>query len=113
MQLETLRGIVEGVDSLAQLEKEHPVLGKQFKEFIAEIQSCCDDAYGRLSQTLGAIRQIPDKPSSQEIGQLTAAISDLPNSNWFKNVSRICSRLEVLANAFSGKIIEQTKYVAT
>ncbi len=75
--------------------------------------SCAaEEAYGRLSQTLGVVRQVPDQPSDQEIGKLTAAISDLPSSNWFKNVSRICDRLAVLADVFSEKIIEQRKYAA-
>jgi hypothetical protein len=112
MQLDALQTIVQGVDSLAQIENEHPLLGKQLKRFIVEIQSCCEEAYGRLSQTLGVVRQISDKPSEREIGQLTAAISDLPNSDWFKYVSRICDRLQVLANTFSEKIIAQREYVA-
>ena len=110
MELFALQGIVEGADSLAQIEKEHPVIGKQFKGFIVEIQSCCEEAYGRLSDTLDMVRQISDKPSDKEIQQLTATINDLPNSNWFKNVSRICSRLRVLADKFSGEINDQIKY---
>jgi hypothetical protein len=111
MELLTLRALVKGVNSLSEIEKEHPLIGKQFKNFLAELQRCCEDAYGRLSQTLGVVRQVSDKPSDREIGQLTTLLSDLPNSNWFKNVSKICGRLELLANDFSGQIKEQAKYV--
>lgn len=110
MELYALQRIVDGADSLAQIENEHPVLGKQLKSFIAEVQSCCEQAYGRLSTTLGTVRQIADKPSTEEIKQLTVAIEDLPNSDWFKNVTGICNRLRVLGDSFSGQIIEQIQY---
>jgi hypothetical protein len=110
MELPALQAIVEGADSLAQIEQEHPVIGKQFKSFIVEIQSCCEQAYGRLSETLGKARQIPDKPSDNAIREITAAVNDLPNSSWFKNVSRICDRLRVLADRFSAKINAQINY---
>ena len=110
MELSALQGIVEGADSLAQIEREHPVIGEQFKAFIVEIQSCCEETYRRLSDTLGMVRQISDKPSDQEIQRLTAAINNLPNSNWFKNTSRICDRLRLLADKFSGEISDQIQY---
>jgi hypothetical protein len=110
MQLHTLTTIASGLESLAQLEQEHPVIGAKFSAFVAEVQSCCSEAYGRLSRVLGAIRKLPDKPDEREIRKLVAQIEKLPDSNWFKNVSEICNRLRTVAASFNSQISEQVRY---
>src|SRR5215470_2292436 len=55
MQLEALQTIVEGTVSLAELEKAHPILGRNFKNFVTTVNRCCQDAYERFSICLNDV----------------------------------------------------------
>lgn len=110
MELKHLRTIVEGLDSLASIEQEHPVLGKQLLRFVKEVSDCCENAYERLSKALGDVRGLSSTPSQQEIEKVLETINQAPSSKWFKEVSGICNRLEVLAEEFNPAFSEQLDY---
>jgi hypothetical protein len=112
MELMHLRVIVEGLDSLAEIEKEHPVLGEKLLNFVKDVRDLCKQAYERLSKALGEVRNLPSKPSAKEIDDASATISAAPDSKWFKDVSGICDRLAALATDFDGDLSQQLQYTS-
>jgi hypothetical protein len=112
MELIHLKEIVDGLDSLAAIEKEHPALGAQLLKFVQEVRDCCKQAYDRLSIALGTVRNLPSKPSQKQIDSVCATINAAADSQWFKQVSGICDRLAALATAFEGPMMEQIRYTS-
>jgi hypothetical protein len=112
MELRHLREIVEGLNSLAEIEKEHPVLGAQLLKFVEEVRDCCSQAYGRLSQALGTVRSLPDAANPAEISVVLSQINKAPDSKWFKEVSGICDRLAALATTFQPQFSKQLEYTS-
>ena len=110
MELYNLQMIVRGLDSLADIEKEHPELGAQLLAFVKRVADCCELAYDRLSSALGDVRSLPAKPTSVDIRRVLDKLSDAPSSKWFKDVSGICDRLAVLAEQFGPQLKSQMIY---
>ena len=110
MELVHLRTVVEGLDSLADIEREHPRLGAQLLSFNTRVSDCCEMAYKRLSEALGTVRGLPTRPTSQEIETVLKKLNDAPSSKWFNEVSGICAQLAALANEFEPPIVEQLRY---
>lgn len=110
MELVNLRTIVEGLDSLAEIEKENPKLGTELLRFTNTISNACEHAYLRLSYALGQVRGLPSRPSQQEILTVLSTLNEAPNSQWFRDVSGICNQLAVLAEEFEAPIHEQLNY---
>jgi hypothetical protein len=84
MELRHLRVIVEGLDSLAEIEKEHPVLGAKLLTFVQDVRACCKQAYERLSTALGEVRNLPSKPSPEQLDAAFATINAAPTVNGSK-----------------------------
>jgi hypothetical protein len=112
MELVHLRVIVEGLDSLAAIEKEHPALGQKLLEFVEDVLDCCQQAYSRLSNALGKVRSLPTTPSSKEVDDLCATLNAASDSKWFKDISGICDRLAALATNFEDRITDQIQYTS-
>jgi hypothetical protein len=66
MELRALQAIAEGTESLAVLEGEHPILGKQFKDFVTTVDNCCRKAYERFSTSLDDVLTLSPKASKEE-----------------------------------------------
>jgi len=113
MELSNLSVIVEGLDSLAAIEKEHPELGTALLAFVQRVGACCDQAYSRLSDALGTVRSLPAKPRKGEITAILKILNDAPNSKWFKEVTGICGQLEALIEEFQGPLSNQMQYAMT
>jgi hypothetical protein len=112
MELRHLSVIVEGLDSLADIEREHPELGKKLLGFVKEVRDCCAQGYGRLSTALGAVRNLSDNPTPNELEVVRKQIDDAPNSVWFRDVAGICDRLAALASAFEPQLSNQISYTS-
>jgi hypothetical protein len=112
MELVHLQTVVEGLDSLADIEKEHPELGAQLLSFITRVSDCCERAYERLSEALGTVRGLSSKPNSQEVEAVLKKLNDAPSSKWFKEVAGICDQLAALAEEFKPPIVEQLNYTS-
>jgi hypothetical protein len=110
MELIHLRTIVEGLDSLAAIEKEHPKLGADLLRFVNQVSDSCGRAYERLSTALGAVRSLPAKPKAAQVKLVLEQINSAPSSEWFKEVSGICDQLAALAEEFEPAINEQLRY---
>lgn len=111
MELVHFRTVIEGLDSLAEIEKEHPVLGAELLSFVIKVSNCCEIAYQRLSEALGEIRSLPTKPTSTQIENVLKKINAAPNSKWFKEVSGICDQLAALNKKYEPAITRQRDYV--
>jgi hypothetical protein len=112
MELIHLQTVIEGLDSLAEIEKDHPKLGAQLLSFTTQVGDCCQRAYDRLSDALGTVRGLPAKPSSHEIELVLSKLNDAPSSKWFKEVAGICDQLAALAEGFEAPINEQLRYTS-
>jgi hypothetical protein len=55
MELWALQVIADGTVSLAELEQQDPILGRNFKDFVTTINPCCPHAYERFSTWLEEI----------------------------------------------------------
>ena len=111
-ELVHLQTLVEGLDSLADIEKEHPKLGAQLLSFVTRVSDCCGRAYERLSDALGTVRGLSSKPNAQEVEAVLKKLSDAPSSKWFKEVAGICDQLAALAQEFEPPIVEQLNYTS-
>ena len=109
--LVNLREIIEGLNSLAKIEKEHPELGDRLYFFVNSISENCGKAYNRLSETLSKVRALPAKPTNKEIKVLLNEIRDVANGEWFKKVERICEQLAALAEDYKEPIKKQIAYL--
>jgi hypothetical protein len=76
MQLSHLQEIVGGLNSLSDLEKEHPVLGDQLCSFVREVRDCCAEGYGRLSAALGEVLALPASPQLVELQAVSRSLGD-------------------------------------
>lgn len=112
MELAQLRTIVDGLDSLSEIEKVHPKLGAQLLRFVNDVGTCCQVAYDRLSDALAKVRALPPKPTPVEVRHLLQTLNDAPNSTWFKDVANICDRLAVVADRDGPAIREQIRYTS-
>jgi hypothetical protein len=113
MELVNLRTIVEGLDSLAEIEKEHPKLGRQLLDFTTRVSDCCERAYDRLSEALATVRGLSSRPTQQEVESVLKKLNDAPSSKWFKDVAGICDQLAALAEEFEAPIGEQLRYTSS
>jgi hypothetical protein len=68
MELWALQSIAEGTASLAELEKKHPILGRNLKNFVATVDRCCRDAYERVAASLDDVLTLPSIPSDKSEG---------------------------------------------
>jgi hypothetical protein len=69
-----------------------------------------DEAYGRFSNALDLVLQLPASPTDHQIEGVLKKLTDASDSKWFKEVSQICNRLEVIANAVAPELQLQIKY---
>lgn len=113
MELKNLHTIVEGLESLSAIEKEHPVLGKKLFDFVNEVSSCCEIAYNRLSRALGNVRNLSTKSSESEINDVVKQITKVPDSEWFKEVAGICDQLAALADRYESDFNSQLGYTSS
>jgi len=112
VELVHLQTIVEGLDSLAAIEREHPALGAQLFKFVNDVSECCGQAYSRLDTALATVRSLPSRPSSHDIDAVLRTLADVPNSQWFRDVTGICDRLAGLATGFGPAITKQIRYTS-
>ncbi|RSL18356.1 hypothetical protein EDE15_3923 [Edaphobacter aggregans] len=108
--LRNLCEIIQGMDSLASIEREHPVLGAQLIVFVRDIRACCTEAYERLSAALGSVRTLPRHPNLKEIDEAISKLNDAPSSEWFRNAAQICDRLQAVSERFLPQLGKQRDY---
>ncbi|MEX6690034.1 hypothetical protein QTN47_21170 [Danxiaibacter flavus] len=113
MELYNLHTIVDGLESLAAIEKEHPVIGKQLFDFVNEVNSCCEMAYNRLSQALGNVRNLSSQSTKKKVDDVIGQINEAPDSKWFKEVAGICDQLAVLASRHQSDFSLQLQYTSS
>lgn len=104
MELWALQSIADGTVSLAELEAEHPVLGRNLKDFISTINRCCRDAYERFSSCLDDVLTLPNKSSDASKAAVIQKLRDASSSDWFRDVARICDDLAAVANTYDTDI---------
>jgi len=107
MYLRTLQTIVEGTDSLAELERENPVIGAQLKDFVTRLNDDCRRAYERLSACLDAVLTLREDAGPPERQVVLDRLATAGDSGWFKNVARICDDLAALADTYGDDINSQ------
>lgn len=112
MELHNLHTIVDGLESLSAIEKEHPVLGKQLFDFVNEVSGSCELAYDRLSQALGKVRNLSSQSTKKEIDDTIKEINEAPDSKWFKEVAGICDQLAALALRHQSDFHSQLRYTS-
>jgi hypothetical protein len=112
MELHNLHTIVDGLESLSAIEKEHPVLGKQLFNFVTEVSECCDLAYNRLSRALGNVRNLSSQSTKKQVESVATEINEAPDSKWFKEVAGICNQLAVLASRHQKDFSSQLEYTS-
>ena len=110
MELRNLHVIVEGLESLSAIEREHPVLGKQLFDFVDSVGGCCEKAYDRLSKALSNVRTLSSHSTVEEINYVVKEMNQAPNSKWFKDVAGICDRLAALASNHKNDFEQQISY---
>jgi len=113
VELHQLRTIVAGLDSLAEVERTHPQLGAELLGFVEEVRKCCEVAYTRLSEAMGAVLKLPLNPNEEALANVREVLSDAPSSVWYRDIANICNRLEVVADQFGPAISEQLDYLKT
>ena len=104
MELHTLQDIAEGVASLSELERSHPVLGRRMRDFVGTIESCCNEGYNRFSSSLNSVLTLSDRPTKAEKTTVFANLQDASDSGWFRDVARICDALGALAERYRDEI---------
>jgi internalin A len=107
MELRYLQFIADGTDSLAELERANPVLGERLKDFVNTIDSCCREAYERFSVALGDVLTLSSNPSETEKSKVLAILKNASNSEWFRNVAKICDQLAAVADTYDSDIKRQ------
>jgi hypothetical protein len=104
VELYALQRIAEGTASLAALEQEHPILGRNLKDFVTTVNRCCRDAYERFATCLDDVLTLPAEPSEAAKGAVLKKLKDASDSAWFRDVARICDDLAAVANTYDGDI---------
>jgi len=104
MELWALQNIAEGTASLAELEQQHPILGRNFKHFVTTVNRCCRDAYERFSICLDDVLVLPNQPSEAAKAAVLQKLRDASDSEWFRDVARICDDLAAVANTYDADI---------
>jgi hypothetical protein len=104
MELWALQTIAEGTVSLAELERNHPILGRNFKGFVSTINRCCRDAYQRFSSCLDDVLTLPNAPSDAQKAAVIKKLRDASDSEWFRDVARVCDDLAAVANTYDADI---------
>jgi hypothetical protein len=104
MELQALQFIADGTVSLAELEQQHPILGRNLKDFVTTINRCCRDAYQRFSTCLDDVLILPIQPTTAEKGTVLQKLRDASDSVWFRDVARICDDLAAVANTYDSDI---------
>ena len=94
-----LQVIADGTVSLAELEQQDPILGRNFKDFITTINRCCPHAYERFSVCLEELLTLPSEPSET---MKAAVVQKLSHAS--DDVARTCNELAALADAYDADI---------
>src|SRR5688500_18406514 len=111
MELWALQTIIKGLDSLAEIEKENPELGKKLLDFTNRVRECCNTAYQQLTKNLGAVRALPSKPSPLEIETVLNTLNETASSVWFRDVAKICEHLAAIAKEYEPSLVSQMHYI--
>lgn len=104
MELWALQSIATGTVSLAELEEKHPILGRNFKDFVTTINRCCRDAYQRFSTCLDDVLTLPLDASEQMRANVVQNLRAASDSAWFREVAGICDDLAAVANTYDAQI---------
>src|SRR5262245_25742651 len=104
MKLQALQNIADGIVSLAELERKHPVLGRNFKDFVDTINHCCRKAYKRLSTCLDDVLKLPSNPSDRARNKVLKKLLKASDSKWFRDVAFICDDLAAVATKYDKDI---------
>jgi hypothetical protein len=104
MELWALQSIADGTVSLAELEREHPTMGGNFKKFVDTINRCCRDAYNRFSTCLDDVLTLPIEPDEKSKSNVLQKLRDASDSAWFRDVARICDDLAAVAATYDADI---------
>jgi hypothetical protein len=109
MELWALQGIADGTVSLAELESQHPILGRNLKDFVTTVNRCCRDAYQRFSTCLDEVLTLPIQATKPEKATVLQKLRDASDSVWFRDVARICDDLAAVANTYDSDIKKHTE----
>lgn len=111
MELFKLQQIVRSLDTLADVEREHPVIGSKLLAFFGDVRTSCDQAYGRLSKALMSVLSLPAEPSQEQLDEVAGEIIDAPNSKWFREVAGVCDRLAMLSAQYEPQLNAQIDHL--
>lgn len=111
MELYNLQKIVKSLNTLAEVEQEHPVIGSQLRRFFKDVRTSCNQAYGRLSAVFMSVLRLPAKPTEKQLDVVSRELSDAPDSKWFKEVAGICDRLAALSVQYKPQLETQINYL--
>jgi hypothetical protein len=104
MELHALQGIADGTVSLAELERQHPIIGRNFNDFVTTVNRCCRDAYERFSSCLDDVLTLPIEASETRKAAVLKKLRGASDSKWFRDVARICDDLAAVANTYDEDI---------
>jgi len=104
VELWALQNIADGTASLAELERQNPLIGKKFKYFVETINRCCREAYERFSICLDDVLTMSRRPSVGEKAAVLEKLRGASDSEWFRDVAKICDDLAAVANTFDADV---------
>src|SRR5471030_2105494 len=104
MELWALQNIADGTFSLAELERQHPILGRNLKDFVTTVNRCCRDAYQRFSICLDDVLTLSIEATETEKAAVLQKLRNASDSEWFRDVARICDDLAALAKTYDSDI---------
>ncbi|KVP27436.1 hypothetical protein WJ84_31425 [Burkholderia ubonensis] len=111
MELENLRVIVAGLKTLSKVEKAHPVLGAKLLGFATEVGDCCNMAYTRLEEAFSEVVRLSSKDCPRRVDAVYDRLTNVGDAKWFKEVTRICARLEAVSNSFALDYVQIVDYM--
>lgn len=107
MELRALQSIAAGIESLAELERRHPVLGANLEAFVETVNDCCREAYQRFSTCLDDVLTLPSNASEAQKAKVLKTLRHASDSQWFKDVAGICDRLAGIADTYDADLTAQ------
>jgi hypothetical protein len=104
MNFGTLSGIIREVDTLAELEAKHPVLGRDLGDFLTRLKTACEKAYEHFLENIQPLTTLDAPPVGQSLKAIREQLGETYSHHWFKNVGRVCDILHSLDDPYGAKL---------
>jgi hypothetical protein len=110
--LTTLQHIADGTDSLAEVERQNPIIGAQLRDFVVRLNNDCRTAYERLSACLDSVLTLSKDSSKEERKAAIETLNTAGEKGWF-SLAGICDDLGALAGTYGDDIERHANAVSS